>query len=144
MGRRAAIDLELGRLAEAVALQGVTSALMKAITERESERRAIEQILWGSSSRSGRRRFPMCESSRSSSSSKFAELFRPTTKRHGMNFRNTLIAGSLCDQRRTEIRDSISPRVNGIWSEIGIGGTVARPPLPHHRTCGSAYGGSVS
>src|SRR5260370_41714672 len=26
---------------------------------------------------------------------------------------------------------------------IGIGGTVARPPLPHHRTCGSAYGGSV-
>jgi hypothetical protein len=26
---------------------------------------------------------------------------------------------------------------------IGIGGTVARPPLPHHRTCGSAYGGSA-
>jgi len=26
---------------------------------------------------------------------------------------------------------------------IGIGGRVASPPLPHHRTCGSAYGGSV-
>src|SRR5216684_389002 len=25
---------------------------------------------------------------------------------------------------------------------IGIGGTVTRPPLPHHRRCGSAYGGS--
>ena len=25
---------------------------------------------------------------------------------------------------------------------IGIGGAVARSPLPHHRTCGSAYGGS--
>jgi hypothetical protein len=25
----------------------------------------------------------------------------------------------------------------------GIGGAVARPPLPHHRICGSAYGGSV-
>src|SRR5258705_186476 len=23
-------------------------------------------------------------------------------------------------------------------------GTVAPPPLPHHRTCGSAYGGSAS
>jgi DNA-binding transcriptional ArsR family regulator len=27
---------------------------------------------------------------------------------------------------------------------IGIGGAVTRSPLPHHRTCGSAYGGSVS
>ena len=27
--------------------------------------------------------------------------------------------------------------------QIGIGGRVASPPLPHHRTCGSAYGGSV-
>src|ERR1022692_2043591 len=26
---------------------------------------------------------------------------------------------------------------------IGIGGRVAPPPLPHHRTCGSAYGGSA-
>ena len=30
-----------------------------------------------------------------------------------------------------------------VSSGIGIGGTVARPPLPHHRTCGSAYGGSA-
>ena len=29
-------------------------------------------------------------------------------------------------------------------AQIGIGGAVTRPPLPHHRTCGSAYGGSVS
>jgi len=27
--------------------------------------------------------------------------------------------------------------------QIGIGGVVAHSPLPHHRTCGSAYGGSV-
>src|SRR6266481_6073521 len=26
---------------------------------------------------------------------------------------------------------------------IGIGGTVTLSPLPHHRTCGSAYGGSA-
>src|ERR1700752_4826105 len=27
--------------------------------------------------------------------------------------------------------------------KIGIGGVVTHSPLPHHRTCGSAYGGSV-
>jgi len=27
---------------------------------------------------------------------------------------------------------------------IGIGGVVTHSPLPHHRTCGSAYGGSIS
>jgi hypothetical protein len=27
---------------------------------------------------------------------------------------------------------------------IGIGGRVAPPPLPHHRTCGSASGGSAA
>jgi len=27
---------------------------------------------------------------------------------------------------------------------IGIGGSLTAPPLPHHRTCGSAYGGSVT
>jgi hypothetical protein len=26
--------------------------------------------------------------------------------------------------------------------EIGIGGNLAVPPLPHHRTYGSVYGGS--
>ena len=34
--------------------------------------------------------------------------------------------------------------ITELGKEIGIGGTVTRPPLPHHRTCGSAYGGSVS
>src|ERR1700692_649600 len=29
-------------------------------------------------------------------------------------------------------------------SEIGIGGSLAAPPLPHHRTYGSVYGGSRS
>jgi hypothetical protein len=28
--------------------------------------------------------------------------------------------------------------------KIGIGGAVARSPLPHHRTYGAVYGGSVS
>jgi hypothetical protein len=27
---------------------------------------------------------------------------------------------------------------------IGIGGSLTAPPVPHHRTCGSAYGGSVT
>jgi len=44
------LDAELGRLAEAVAIQGANTALMKAIADRESERRAIEQMLWGSTS----------------------------------------------------------------------------------------------
>ena len=26
---------------------------------------------------------------------------------------------------------------------IGIGGSLTAPPLPHHRTCGSASGGSA-
>ena len=39
--------------------------------------------------------------------------------------------------------DSNSPRHNpGITAPIGIGGRVTSPPLPHHRTCGSASGGS--
>jgi len=28
--------------------------------------------------------------------------------------------------------------------QIGIGGSLAAAPLPHHRTCGSASGGSVT
>ena len=37
----------------------------------------------------------------------------------------------------------ISRRIlNGLTS-IGIGGSLAAPPLPHHRTCGSASGGSA-
>src|SRR6266403_5551401 len=34
-----------------------------------------------------------------------------------------------------------SPHV-GCGSMIGIGGSLAAPPLPHHRTYGSVYGGS--
>jgi hypothetical protein len=30
----------------------------------------------------------------------------------------------------------------GLPSRIGIGGSLATPPLPHHRTYGSVYGGS--
>ncbi len=38
----------------------------------------------------------------------------------------------------------IYPRQDGeASSEIGIGGSLATPPLPHHRTYGSVYGGSV-
>src|SRR5882672_10596642 len=46
--RKGQIDLELSRLAEAVAVQGASEALMSAIASREAELRAIEQILWGS------------------------------------------------------------------------------------------------
>jgi hypothetical protein len=28
--------------------------------------------------------------------------------------------------------------------QIGIGGRLTTPPLPHHRTYGSVYGGSVN
>ena len=38
----------------------------------------------------------------------------------------------------------VEEQVLGVRSqEIGIGGVVTHSPLPHHRTCGSAYGGSV-
>jgi hypothetical protein len=30
-----------------------------------------------------------------------------------------------------------------VITAIGIAGVVTHSPLPHHRTCGSAYGGSV-
>ena len=34
------------------------------------------------------------------------------------------------------------PRGRGI--QIGIGESLAAPPLPHHRTYGSVYGGSAN
>ena len=46
--RKEQIDVELARLAEAVAMQGVSAALMSAIASREAERKTIEQLLWGS------------------------------------------------------------------------------------------------
>ena len=45
----------------------------------------------------------------------------------------------------TGAQDAILPHIRkggGRWW-IGIGGSLAAPPLPHHRTCGSAYGGSA-
>jgi DNA invertase Pin-like site-specific DNA recombinase len=46
--RKEQIDTELARLAEAVAAQGASMALMNAISSREAELKAIEQVLWGS------------------------------------------------------------------------------------------------
>jgi hypothetical protein len=46
--RKEQIENELARLAEAVAAQGVSMALMNAISSREAELKAIEQVLWGS------------------------------------------------------------------------------------------------
>ena len=46
--RKEQIDRELVRLAEAVAAQGASMALMNAISSREAELKAIEQVLWGS------------------------------------------------------------------------------------------------
>jgi site-specific DNA recombinase len=46
--RMTAIDTELSRLAEAVAVQGLSAALMNAIASREAERKTIERVLWGS------------------------------------------------------------------------------------------------
>src|SRR5260370_21908382 len=63
--------------------------------------------------------------------------------------------GRRIDSRRPEIfllhgqgmarkDSSIEERLkNNETSKIGIGEKVALPPLPHHRTCGSAYGGSA-
>ena len=36
----------------------------------------------------------------------------------------------------TRGNDKVAPK-------IGIGGSLAAPPLPHHRTYGSVYGGSI-
>src|SRR5579871_1566333 len=41
---------------------------------------------------------------------------------------------------RDEIRQTSGRRTR---PTIGIGGSLAAPPLPHHRTYGSVYGGSV-
>jgi hypothetical protein len=39
--------------------------------------------------------------------------------------------------------DESERNVRAAIAKIGIGGRVAPPPLPHHRTCGSASGGSA-
>jgi hypothetical protein len=40
------------------------------------------------------------------------------------------------------IPESVAERVHARFDAIGIGGRVTSPPLPHHRTSGSASGGS--
>ena len=58
-------------------------------------------------------------------------------RRPAADFHRWPILGSLALIRPRQ------PHVDGpISTCIGIGGTVTRPPLPHHRRCGSAYGGS--
>jgi hypothetical protein len=46
--RKDEIDVELSRLAEAVATQGASPALLNAIGTRETDRKAIEEALWSS------------------------------------------------------------------------------------------------
>src|SRR6266404_5562313 len=41
-------------------------------------------------------------------------------------------------------RDVLIPPNGRFAPMIGIGGSLAAPPLPHHRTYGSVYGGSRS
>ena len=38
---------------------------------------------------------------------------------------------------------TLTPNLLIMLGTIGMGGGVTRSPLPHHRTCGSAYGGSI-
>src|SRR6266540_3373348 len=47
----------------------------------------------------------------------------------------------LCPRKRTSARCAA---MSEKCQEIGIGGSLAAPPLPHHRTYGSVYGGSRS
>ena len=43
-----------------------------------------------------------------------------------------------------ESKDAKQRKLEAAYSKgIGIGGSLAAPPLPHHRTCGSASGGSA-
>jgi hypothetical protein len=39
--------------------------------------------------------------------------------------------------------EEISPVMLRLSTYIGIGGSLATPPLPHHRTYGSVSGGSL-
>src|SRR6266480_8008024 len=59
--------------------------------------------------------------------------------------RGTGDAGVVAEDRFGSIATSVdaSPK-SALPSLIGIGGSLAAPPLPHHRTYGSVYGGSRS
>src|SRR5258708_24638391 len=37
----------------------------------------------------------------------------------------------------------LAPHIAQFLCSIGIGGSLTTPPLPHHRTYGSVYGGST-
>ena len=58
--------------------------------------------------------------------------------------RAALIARGLPVHKVDMLMDTQSPNVIHGPCEIGIGGSLAAPPLPHHRTYGSVYGGSRS
>jgi hypothetical protein len=53
------------------------------------------------------------------------------------------------DYVRPALRGMVKKNSYGVYfifksiAAIGIGGSLATPPLPHHRTCGSASGGSA-
>src|SRR5882762_1893444 len=61
-------------------------------------------------------------------------------------------SGSELEGRRLPrgVRSSLSTDLREMYRQvrkvpmIGIGGSLAAPPLPHHRTYGSVYGGSRS
>ena len=44
----------------------------------------------------------------------------------------------------TAVKDADDASDFGFGSKIGIGGSLAAPPLPHHRAYGSVHGGSRS
>src|SRR5258708_5451708 len=60
--------------------------------------------------------------------------------------RSNLRPDTLMQDRRRQFDEIFLQRTAGpyIGSQIGIGGSLAAPPLPHHRTYGSVYGGSRS
>jgi hypothetical protein len=45
---------------------------------------------------------------------------------------------------KTPCKTATPPQKKKTEKKIGIGGRVSSPPLPHHRTSGSASGGSRS
>ena len=60
---------------------------------------------------------------------------------HAFLFRFRCVIAQLCYATTILCKMRFTQRSRS--SAIGIGGVVAHSPLPHHRMCGSAYGGSV-
>ena len=67
---------------------------------------------------------------------------RGSQARFGSGLYAALVSWGL--KRYQQVRDliAVSQILLAELTGIGIGGRVASPPLPHHRTCGSASGGS--